>query len=228
MQGIIIGNIANLYKVEANEQIYDVNARGKLKNNEISPVVGDYVEINLENNSGVIENILERNSYIKRPKIANISQIIYIISTKNPKPDLLLLDKQLAYAEFLKINPIIVINKTDLSEEYKEIEKLYKSIGYKVIIACAKENKGIREIKEILKDNISVFSGNSGVGKSSIINAIFERNVTQEGEISKKNKKGKNTTTDVKLYKIDNNSYIADTPRIFNIWNYWNTIKRII
>jgi len=212
MQGIIIGNIANLYKVESNNIIYEATARGKFKNQEISPVVGDEVEIKLENEKGIIEEILPRKTYIKRPKIANITQIIFIVSTKNPKPDLLLLDKQLAFAEFLGINPIIIINKIDLADTYKEIEELYKKVGYKVIITCAKENIGIDKIKEELKGNISAFSGNSGVGKSSIINCIFKDNITLEGEISQKNKKGKNTTTDVKLYKMDKDSYIADTP----------------
>jgi len=212
MQGRIIGNIANLYKVEANNKIYDATARGKFKNQEISPVVGDEVEIEIENEIGIIEEILPRKTYIKRPKIANITQIIYIISTKNPKPDLLLLDKQLVISEFFNIKPIIIINKIDLSDGYKEVEEVYKKIGYEVIITCAKEKVGIDKIKEVLKGNTSVFSGNSGVGKSSIINCIFSEKITQEGEISLKNKKGKNTTTDIKLYKINENSYIADTP----------------
>jgi len=219
MQGRIIGNIANLYKVEVENKIYDATARGKFKNKDISPVVGDEVIIQLEKEKGIIEEILPRKTYIKRPKIANISQIIYIISTKNPKPDLLLLDKQLAVAEFLNIKPIIVINKIDLADTYKEIEKIYKKIGYKVIITCAKEKVGIDKIEKELKGNISAFSGNSGVGKSSIINCIFSENITQEGEISQKNKKGKNTTTDIKLYKIDKDTYVADTPRFCNIWN---------
>ena len=112
----------------------------------------------------------------------------------------------------LGINAIIIINKIDLQDSYIEIKEEYSKVGYKVIVTSAKENKGIEEVKEILKNKVSVFSGNSGVGKSSLINAIFNTDKTQEGEVSKKNKKGKNTTTDTKLYEIEENTYIADTP----------------
>ena len=145
-------------------------------------------------------------------KFTNMWTVIFIISTKNPKPDLLMLDKQLAYVEKLKIEPIIIINKIDLQDTYKLIKELYTNIGYKTIVTSAKQGIGIDEVKQVLKNKISVFSGNSGVGKSSIINAIFGGDKTQEGEISHKNKKGKNTTTDTKLYELEQNTYIADTP----------------
>ena len=217
MQGIIVENISNLYKIKINNEIYEAIARGKLKNNEIIPVVGDIVEVeilNKEEKKAIIEEIKERKVYIKRPKLANITQIIFVVSSKDPKPDLLMLDKQLAFAEFLKINSVIVLNKTDLDkkEEFKEINKTYEKIGYKVILTDAKKKQGIEELKVEMKNNINAFSGNSGVGKSTLINGIFDKDITEEGEISKRNKRGKNTTTSIKLYEIDDNTYIADTP----------------
>ncbi len=217
MQGIIIENISNLYRIKAENKIYEATARGKFKQNEITPVVGDNVEFEIldeENRKAVIEEIGERKVYIKRPKLANITQIIFVVSSKDPKPDLLMLDKQLAFAEFLKINSVIVLNKTDLDkkEEFKEIKQIYEKIGYKVIITDAKKKQGIEELKAEMKNNINAFSGNSGVGKSTLINGIFDKDITEEGEISKRNKRGKNTTTSIKLYEIDDNTYIADTP----------------
>ena len=217
MHGIIIENISNLYRIKAEDKIYEATARGKFKQNEIIPVVGDNVEFEIldeENRKAVIEEIGERKVYIKRPKLANITQIIFVVSSKDPKPDLLMLDKQLAFAEFLKINSVIVLNKTDLDkkEEFKQIKQIYEKIGYKVIITDAKNKQGIEELKVEMKNNINAFSGNSGVGKSTLINGIFDKDITEEGEISKRNKRGKNTTTSIKLYEIDDNTYIADTP----------------
>ena len=219
MKGIIIENISNLYQVKSfeNDNIYESIARGKFKKEEITPVVGDRVEISIideKDKKAVIEKIEERKVYIKRPKLANMTQIVFVVSSKDPKPDLLMLDKQLAFAEYLRIKAIIVLNKTDLDkkQEFKEIKKVYQNIGYNVIQTNAKEKIGIDKLKELLKGNINGFSGNSGVGKSSLINAIFNKDVTEEGEISKKNKRGKNTTTSIKLYEIDKETFIADTP----------------
>lgn len=217
MQGLIVENISNLYRIKIKDKIYEANARGKLKKEEIMPTVGDKVKIQVldeENRKAIIEKIEKRTTYIKRPKMSNINQIILVVSSKNPKPDLLLLDKQLVFAEYLGITPVIVLNKTDIDKkmEFEEIKSIYGNIGYKVIKTVAKNGEGIEELKEILKNNINAFSGNSGVGKSTLINAIFSNVVTQEGNISERNKRGKNTTTSTKLYEIDENTYIADTP----------------
>ena len=217
MQGLIIENISNLYQVKTEEGLYETTARGKFKKDEITPVVGDKVEITVTDEiqkKAVIEEIYERQVYIKRPKLANITQIVFVVSSKDPKPDLYMLDKQLAFAEYIGVNAIIVLNKTDLDqkEEFKNIKQVYSKIGYTVILTDAKQRKGIEELKQALKNNVNAFSGNSGVGKSTLINGIFNKDITQEGEISKKNKRGKNTTTAIKLYEIDDNTYIADTP----------------
>ena len=216
-KGLIINNISNIYIVETKEKTYETTARGKFKKDDIKPLVGDIVEIeiiNEEDSKAVINKINKRTTYLKRPKIANISQILLVVSLKMPCPDLLMLDKQLAFLEYLNIRPIIVLNKIDLEDEkvIENIENTYKNIGYDVIKTNAKTGQGVLELKEELKGNISAFAGNSGVGKSTLINGLFRNNITQEGDISQKNKRGKNTTTNISLYKIDNNSYIADTP----------------
>ncbi len=213
-EGTIIKNESNIYTVITKKGKYEAIPRGKFKNQDIIPVVGDKVKILIENNIATIEEIMPRNVYIKRPKLANITQIVYVQSSKNPKPDLLLLDKQLAFAEYLKVKSLIILNKIDLdkNKEFKKIKEIYEEIGYKVIETQANENIGIDKLKNELKGNISAFAGNSGVGKSTLINRLFNNNITLEGEISQKNKKGKNTTTTIQIYEIEKNAYIADTP----------------
>ena len=217
--GIIVGNISNMYIVEniKTSALIRCNARGKFKEMNIIPTVGDYVKyeiIDEKKNEAVINEILDRDSYIKRPKLSNLTQIILVVSMKMPKPDLLMLDKQLAFAEFNNIKPIICLNKIDLEDDnvIEAVERTYKNIGYQVFKTNSKGSIGVDSIKGLLKGNITAFSGNSGVGKSTLINCIFGEEVTKEGDISSKNQKGKNTTTSNYLYKIDENSYIADTP----------------
>ena len=211
-KGRIINIISNIFYVEIDNEIIECTSRGIFKEKEEKPVVGDIVKIDTKDKS--ILEIIDRKNYIKRPKSANISKLILVVSCKKPNPDLLMLDKQLAFAEFLNIEPVIIINKIDLDlEKANEIEKIYSNIGYNVIKTNARElDINSKEIHKELKNNISAFSGNSGVGKSTLINGIFKELITEEGEVSHKNKKGKNTTTSIKLYKLNKDTYIADTP----------------
>jgi len=216
-KGLVRSIISNIYEVEdiENNKIIKCVPRGKFKNSDTTIVVGDNIEFEYQTETeGVINEVLDRRNFIKRPKMSNLTQMIFVLSMKMPKPDLLLLDKQLAFAEYNNINFIIVLNKIDLEKNDKidEIESMYKKIGYTVIKTNAKTGEGVEEVKTLLQNNITAFSGNSGVGKSTLINNIFEENLTLEGNISNKNQRGKNTTTSIKLYKINENSYIADTP----------------
>lgn len=238
MQGIIVENKSNTYSIKTKDgNLFEAVARGKFKNENLTPVVGDKVEFEILDEAkkeAVIEKIEDRSVYIKRPKMSNITQLILVISCKHPKPDLLLLDKQLAFAELIKVKPIIVLNKIDLDNknEFENIEKIYSKLGYKVIKTNAKENVGVEELIKALEGEVSAFSGNSGVGKSTLINAIFEDTITLEGEISLKNKRGKNTTTGTKLYEIEKNTFVADTPGFstFDIYeiNYKELYKYFI
>ncbi len=225
-KGIITCVNTLFYQVKVEEKTYNCLARGKFKKNKISPVVGDKVEItitNEQNGEGVLEAILPRTNELKRPKMANLTQIIFVVSMKMPDPDLLLLDKQLAFAEYIGVNSIICFNKIDLVDKktVENLSKTYKNIGYTVIETNAKEDEILKKIEPFLKNQITAFAGNSGVGKSTIINNIFGAKISEEGNISTKNKKGKNTTTKVTLYELDNNSYLADTPGFatFDLYN---------
>lgn len=219
LKGFIIKNVTNTYFVMSENKIYECSVRGKIKQETLSPTVGDNVNFEIvdENkNIGVINEIVERKNYIRRPKIANIDEIIFVISTKLPKADLLMLDKQLAFAEYMNIQAKIIINKIDLDEKMaKEIEEIYSKIGYEVVMTNTITKEGIDDVMNKNTENepkIIVLAGNSGVGKSSLINSILNREVTVSGKVSTKNKRGKNTTTITSLYEIKENVYIADTP----------------
>ena len=170
LKGQIISNNSNLFQVKIENKIIECNAKGKIKKKELSPVVGDYVEIELlenEENKGIICNIMPRTMYSKRPKLSNLTQMILVLSMKTPKPDLLLLDKQLVYCEYLNIKPIICINKIDLGDIdlINHIHEIYEKIGYRVIETNAKGNIGISKLKDLLANEVTAFSGNSGVRK---------------------------------------------------------------
>lgn len=174
MQGIILKNVSNKYFVEEVEkkQIYECYARGKFKKEEIKPVVGDRVIFETtEHKEGVINEILPRDSYIKRPKIANISQMILVLSMDMPKPDLLMLDKQLAFSEYEHIKPMIILNKIDLGKEkeYNKIKQIYQQIGYPVLLTKADIQDNTDSLYQYLKDEISAFSGNSGVRQVNLV-----------------------------------------------------------
>lgn len=219
MQGLIIENKSNIYqvRVDGGNTIYSCYARGKFKKTDISPVVGDVVDFTVtdeEKQEAVIDRIHERTVNISRPKMSNLTGMIFVVSSKDPKPDLLMLDKQLAFAESLNLHAIIVLNKTDLDkhEYFKNIKEVYEKIGYTVIETEAKSGSITEKFTNSLSKGINALAGNSGVGKSTLINAIFGKDTTLEGKVSKKNKRGKNTTTATRLYEISEGIYIADTP----------------
>jgi len=241
-QGIVVSNKANLYEVEYENAVYTCLARGKLKQDR-QVVVGDFVtlgQIEPEKKEAVIESVQERTTFLKRPKVANLTQIVFVVSMKMPKPDCLLLDKQLAYAEWLGIHPIICLNKTDLvkREQVEEIRGVYEKIGYTVIEAVANKKQGTEVLRGLLKGNITALSGNSGVGKSTFINALLGKDITTEGDISAKKQKGKNTTTHIQLYKLEEETYLADTPGFAtfsveemesaNLWKYFREFPQYV
>ena len=209
MKGIITKIQANTYIVRKDDgETSECIAKGLFKFKKMSPLVGDIVEIA----NGVIEKIYPRKNEFERPPIANIDQLIIVLATTNPKPDLMLLDKQIIMAEKNDVEPIICINKIDLNEDYTSIIETYENIGYQVITTAAKNGLGIDKVAILLNNKVTAFAGNSGVGKSALTNNIFNEEVTPEGEISEKLEKGKHTTKHVELYEFARNSYLADTP----------------
>lgn len=208
IKGIITKVYSDRYSVRTDEGYIDCTARGLLKLKKDKPLVGDMVE----GKENQIEKILPRKNYFIRPPIANVDQMIIVIATTNPKPDLLVLDKQLVMAEKNHVEPIICVNKIDLEENYNEIVQVYGNIGYQVITTDAKNRVGIEKLMLLLQNKITAFAGNSGVGKSSLTNHVVGKLVSEEGETSSRLERGKHTTKYVELYEAMPNTYIADTP----------------
>lgn len=185
--------------------------RGNIKKNNI--LVGDLVECEKSYDKYMIRRVLERKNQVIRPPVANIDQMIIVLSIVNPKPDYILLDKQLILCKSKNIIPIICINKIDLCDDLEYIQNVYSKLGIKVLFVSCKENIGIEELTKCLVGKVSAFSGNSGVGKSSIIKKIMgDNHDILVGNLGSKTNKGKHTTKYVKIYEFMEDSYILDTP----------------
>ncbi len=210
-QGRILKGIGGFYYVEAEETIYECKARGVFRKRGTTPLAGDWVQICIDNDTGTIEEIFPRKNMLVRPPCANIDQMFLVTSVCNPSPNLLVLDKMIAVAEDQEMEPILVISKTDL-QSADELEQIYQKAGIQVITVSSVSGQGIERIQTLLKDKISVFTGNSGVGKSSLLNCISPEFRQETGIISSKLGRGKHTTRQVELLKLPCGGYVADTP----------------
>ncbi len=217
IEGIITKGVGGNYYVDIGNKIIECRARGLFRLKNIKPLVGDWCNIRLteeDEEMGYIEEIKERFNEITRPPVANVEQLLIFFAVTNPEPSFLLLDKLLIASELNKLKPIICFNKSDLcNEELKEkYLSIFKNTGYKVVFTSKKDKESIEELKCILKDKLSVFSGPSGVGKSSMMNAVEPSFELKTGEVSEKLKRGKHTTRHAEIYKLSFGGYVVDTP----------------
>ncbi len=211
-QGRIRKGIGGFYYVEAEDEIYECRARGVFRKRGTTPLAGDWVQIMIaDNDSCTIEEVKPRKNMLIRPPCANIDQLFLVISVCSPAPNLLILDKMLAVAEDQSIEPILVISKTDLQSACA-LSTVYEKVGFQVICTSSVNGAGIAQIKSLLTDKISVFIGNSGVGKSSLLNCIAPDFQQKTGDISQKLGRGRHTTRQVELLKLPCGGYVADTP----------------
>ena len=212
INGIIIKGIGGFYYVEAADGIvYECKARGVFRKEKITPLAGDRVEITVEsNNKNSIDKILERRNFFKRPPIANIDTLVIVSSVCDPRPNLLIIDRLTAVASYKNVEPIIVFTKDDL-QSANEFVKIYTNAGFKTFAVSNETGEGIEKVKSIIDGGITVFTGNSGVGKSSLINRMYPDFCLETGEISRKLGRGRHTTRHVELFKVGS-GYIADTP----------------
>lgn len=214
-QGIVVKTIADFYYVKVDGKIYESKARGILKKNKEIPLVGDNVIVTISSDeNAVIEKILKRSVELIRPKVSNVDQAIIIVALKNPNPHKNMIDKLTVLIEKAGLDIVLCFNKRDLDSEgiFKEFYDIYKTTGYKIVSTSAFDNTGLSDLKDILKDKLSVFAGPSGVGKSSILNVLNKDLHLKTGVISEKIKRGKHTTRHSELIELDFGGYVVDTP----------------
>jgi len=211
MVGKIRKAISGFYYVELDGKVYECRAKGILKKNNISPLVGDWVEFEiLSEKEGNVLSVINRENFLIRPPVANVDKVIIVVSLKIPEPSLLFIDKQLVFLRKMNLEPVICLNKVDL-ETGESIREIYENIGYRVLFTSAKEKEGIGALKEEIQGKTAVFVGNSGVGKSSLTNLLVNEMRMEEGSLSKI-ERGKQTTRHSELLKVNDGTYIIDTP----------------
>lgn len=214
MRGRIIKGIGGFYYVDTEDGLYETKARGLFRLEGITPLVGDMCDIDscdAEKKTGNIINILPRKSALIRPAAANADQAVMIFAVKRPQLSLGLLDRFLINMEKQNLDTIIVFSKVDLDDPERLLD-IYSSAGYKVLQISNKTGEGIRELRSLLSGKISVLSGPSGVGKSSLINSLLEDDYAETGELSGKIGRGKNTTRHTEMIRLGEDTFIMDTP----------------
>ena len=206
-QGRIITSVGGLYTVETSCGMCTCKARGVFRKRGILPYVGDFVQLSED---GVICEILPRKNSILRPPVANLDQILFVTSSCRPDPNLLLLDSFLAVAIYQNIQPVLVLTKVDL-DAAEQVRRLYTSAGIPVYAVDYRNGETVQAVAALLKDKVSMMTGNSGVGKSTLLNAMEPSLQLPVGEISEKLGRGRHTTRQVQLYPCAG-GYLADTP----------------
>ena len=219
-QGLVLSAYGGFYQILTAGVEYPCRLRGKLKRHRAKDdgsggvYAGDQVIISLPDNAeGMVEEVLERKNFLPRPRIANIDQAVAVFAAKEPVYDLLLLDRILVTAAFYGLKPAICFNKADLAEaDLAPLVQLYQNCGFAVVLASATAEQGMAELCELLRGQASVLAGPSGVGKSSLLNALIPGLDIPTGEISERLQRGKHTTRHVRLWPLPKGGFVADAP----------------
>lgn len=216
IEGRIIKGVGGFYYIASSGdgKIYECRARGRFRKEGVTPLVGDIVKCGIDSasNSGLISVILPRTNSLIRPPVANVTRIAIVFSVANPRPNLYTVDKLVTSAMYAGIKPIICINKTDLSDG-DEYYGIYANAGFDTICLSAETGENIDRLSDILTGELTVFAGNSGVGKSSLLNRILKRGDLKTGKVSDRVERGRHTTRHCELMPLDSgDGYIIDTP----------------
>lgn len=207
---VILKSIGGFYYVKSGDEVIECKAKGKFRNLSLSPVAGDIVDTEFDGSTNVITKIYPRKNKFIRPPFANLDLLVLVISTIDPAPNYLVIDKMCAIAENKDVQVIMVITKTDMAE-YENIRSVYAKAGFKVFYTGADDDGQLEEIRREMQGKLCVFSGNSGVGKSTLLNKLFPHLSLETGITSKKLGRGKHTTRRVEIFETDG-CMVADTP----------------
>lgn len=211
LEGIILKGIGGFYYVEAAGEIYECKARGLFRKEHIKPLAGDFAQISINDRAeNTIEAIRERKSEFLRPPVANVDRLFIVASTCEPKPVMLVIDRLTAIAVNKGVEPVVIFTKSDLADA-REYTEIYQKAGFVSFSVSSETGEGVERVKAELKGHISAFCGNSGVGKSTLLNAVNPALSLKTGEISDKLGRGRHTTRESELFKVEG-GYVADTP----------------
>ena len=209
--GRILRSISGFYDVQTPDGVVTCRARGALRRGTDSPLTGDMVEITVERGKGMVEKILPRRNWFVRPAVANVDALVIFAANVNPVTEPFLIDRVAAIAGDREVPVYLCINKCDLDPAV-DLERLYRHAGFPVILTSAETGEGVEELRTLLKGKLTAFTGNSGVGKSSVLNALCPELALPVGEVSEKLGRGRHTTRHVELYRLGEDTYVADTP----------------
>ena len=223
IQGLIVKALGGFYYVKTTQALFECRARGKFRKIEQTPLVGDEVEISpTEEGKGYVTRILPRRNFLVRPPLANIDRLILVTSIDEPAPNTLVLDKLIAIAEHKEIDPAVVITKADLQKDQAVVfADIYRGCGFDVFVVSNETGEGVDQVRAYLQGKLSAFCGNSGVGKSSLVNALAGEPLMDVGEIREDDGKGRHTTTHRQLLLLPNGTILIDTPgmRELGMWD---------
>ena len=209
--GRILRSISGFYDVQTPQGVVSCRARGILRKAGQSPLTGDLVEISVERGKGMVEKILPRKNSFVRPAVANMDALVIFAANVNPVTEPFLIDRVAAIAGDQEVQVILCVNKCDL-DPAMDLVKIYTHAGFPVIRASAETGEGVEELRQLIRGKLVAFTGNSGVGKSSILNRLCPELALPTGEVSEKLGRGRHTTRHVELYDLGEDTYVADTP----------------
>ena len=210
--GVIVKALSGFYYVMTDDGILECKARGRFRLDGTSPLVGDKVQCSVDSNGkGRIDKVEERRNWFIRPAVSNVDALVFIAANTNPVTDPFLIDRVSVIAENSHCELIICVNKTDI-DTGDELFDVFTAVGFKVIRTSAETGEGIEELRSALRGKICAFTGNSGVGKSSLLNCLIPGIKLETAEVSEKLGRGKHTTRHVELFELEKDTYVADTP----------------